>query len=62
MEYKVNNLIYAAGSNMLGTIRTGITLTEPVNTQALENAVRKAAKRVPIIYPDKLKKWDNDGG
>ena len=49
MEYKVNNLIYAASFDMIGTIRTGITLTEPVNTQALENAVRKAAKRFPYF-------------
>ena len=49
MEYKVNNLIYASGSDMRGTLRTNITLTEPVNRQALENALRKAAMRFPYF-------------
>ena len=29
MGYRVNNLIYATGPDMIGTIRTGITMTEP---------------------------------
>lgn len=47
--YKVNNLLYAAGPDMIGTIRTGITLTEPVNAQVLEGAVRKASRRFPYF-------------
>ena len=47
MSRKVNNLMYAAGPGMLGTIRTGIELTEPVDRQALEQAVRKAVERFP---------------
>ncbi len=31
MEYKVNNLLYASGSDMIGTLRCVITLNEPVN-------------------------------
>ena len=53
MGDKVNNLIYAAGPDMLGTIRTGITLTEPVNAQIFARAVRKAAERFPY-YSVKL--------
>ena len=34
---------------MLATIRTGITLTEPVKVQAFEHAVRKAAERYPYF-------------
>ena len=44
MEYKVNNLLYAAGPDMLNTIRTDVTLTEPVNVQALEKAVQTATE------------------
>ena len=36
MEYKVNNLLYASGSDMLATLRCVITLNEPVNKQVLE--------------------------
>ncbi len=49
MSRKVNNLMYAAGPGMLGTIRTGIELTEPVDRQALEQAVRKASERSRIL-------------
>lgn len=52
MSRKVNNLMYAAGSGMLGTIRTGIGLTEPLARQAPEQAVRKAAERIiPFGFP-----------
>ena len=53
MEYRVNNLLYAAGPDLRNTIRTGITLTEPVNKQVLEKAVRTAAVRFPY-YAVKL--------
>lgn len=49
MSRKVNNLMYAAGPGMLGTIRTGIELTEPVDRQALEQAVAKAAEKFPYF-------------
>jgi len=49
LSRKVNNLMYAAGPGMLGTIRTGIELAEPVDRQALEQAVRKAAERFPYF-------------
>ena len=49
MEYKVNNLIYASGSEMIGTLRTCIILTEPVDRNVLENALRKAAVRFPYF-------------
>ena len=49
MEYKVNNLLYASGSDMLGTLRCVITLNEPVNKQVLENALKKAAVRFPYF-------------
>jgi len=49
LSRKVNNLMYAAGPGMLGTIRTGIELTEPVDRQALEQAVRKASERFPYF-------------
>ena len=56
MSWKVNNLIYAAGPGMLGTIRTGIELTEQVDRQALEQAVRKAAKRFPYFAVKMVRK------
>ena len=49
MGDKVNNLIYASGPDMLGTIRTGITLTEPVSARVLALAVKKAAERFPYF-------------
>ena len=49
MSQKVNNLMYAAGPEMLGTIRTGIELTEPADRETLEQAVRKAAERFPYF-------------
>ena len=49
MWYKVNNLMYAAGADLAGTIRLAITLTEPVDAGALENALRTAARRYPYF-------------
>ena len=52
LSRKVNKLMYAAGSGMLGAIRTGIGLTEPLARQAPEQAVRKAAERIiPFGFP-----------
>ena len=48
-EYRVNNLIYAAGPEMLNTIRMDVVLTEPVNRHAAEKAVNTAAKRFPYF-------------
>lgn len=49
MEYKVNNLFYASGSKMRGTLRTNITLTEPVDSQILENALNEHIRNDKII-------------
>ena len=47
--WKVNNLLYAAGPELVNTIRIGITLTEPVDEQALRSALSKAAQRYPYF-------------
>lgn len=49
MGYKVNNLIYAAGSGITGTFRIDITMTDPVNAHVLAGALRKAAGRFPYF-------------
>jgi len=49
LSRKVNNLMYAAGPGMLGTIRTGVELAALVDRQVLELAVRKAAERFPYF-------------
>jgi len=49
MIWKVNNLLYAAGPELVNTIRIGITLTEPVDEQALRLALSKAAQRYPYF-------------
>jgi len=49
LSQKVNNLMYAAGPGMLGTIRTRIDLTEPVDWQMLDQAVQMAAERFPYF-------------
>ena len=38
---KVNSLIYAAGEDMINTIRTMVTLTEPVDPCLLAKAAEK---------------------
>ncbi len=38
MEYKVNNLLYAAGEDLHNTIRSRIEMTEPVDAEALGQA------------------------
>ena len=49
MVYKVNDLLYAAGDDILNTIRTDITLTEPVDKDILAEAVNSAAERFPYF-------------
>lgn len=49
MIWKVNNLLYAAGPELVNTIRIGITLTESVDEQALRTALLKAAQRYPYF-------------
>ena len=49
MEYKVNNLMYAAGKDLFGTIRIGLEMTEPVHAGALRKAVDLAIKRYPYF-------------
>ncbi len=48
-QWKVNNLLYAAGPELVNTIRIAITLTEPVDEQALRSALSKAAQRYPYF-------------
>ena len=36
MSFKADHLLYAAGSDMVNTHRTAVTLKEPVNPQSLE--------------------------
>ncbi len=55
MNCKVNQLIYAAGADMVNTHRTAVTLKEPVNPQLLEKALGKAAFRFPY-FSVKLKR------
>ena len=57
MEYKVNNLMYAAGKDLHNTIRTGIEMTEPVNADALRKAADLTIKRYPY-FSVKLAKKD----
>ena len=47
MQYRVNNLLYAAGDDLLNTIRTQVKMTEPINPDIL----RKAADIAIIRYP-----------
>ena len=49
MEYRVNNLIYAAGKDLHNTIRTIIEMTEPVNSDALREAAALAITRYPYF-------------
>ncbi len=49
MIWKVNNLLYAAGPELVNTIRIGITLTELVDEQALRSALLKTAQRYPYF-------------
>ena len=58
MEYRVNNLLYAADNNLFNTIRTKITMTEPVNHNALRAAVDSAIKRYPYFAVKLVKRGE----
>ena len=47
MNFKVNNLIYAAGADMVNTHRTAVTLKEPVNPFFME----KRSAKPPSVFP-----------
>lgn len=49
MTYKVNNILYAAGPDLLGTLRMAIILTEPVDPEVLAGAAAKAIRRFPYF-------------
>ncbi len=49
MGYRVNNLLYAAGSDLINTIRVCVTLNEPIYAPALEKALKTAAVRFPYF-------------
>lgn len=52
-NHRVNNLLYAAGPDLINAIRLEITLTEPVEVPALKTALEEAAIRFPY-YAVKL--------
>ena len=54
MEYRVNNLIYAAEKDLHNTIRTIFEMTEPVNVDMLRGAADLAITRYPYGERDKL--------
>ena len=58
MEYRVNNLLYAADNNLFNTIRTKITMTEPVNHNALRSAVDSAITRYPYFAVKLVKRGE----
>lgn len=49
MQYKVDHLLYAAGAGIRNTIRTGITLTEPVDGSVLRETVDIISSRFPYF-------------
>ena len=49
MNYKVNELIYAAGDDMINSIRIEVLLTELIDPEALEIATGLAAKCFPYF-------------
>ena len=49
MEYRVNNLIYAAEKDLHNTIRTIFEMTEPVNVDMLRGAADLAITRYPYF-------------
>lgn len=58
MEYRVNNLIYAAGAELHNTIRTRIKMTEPINADALRKAVDAAITRYPYFSVKLIRKGE----
>ena len=55
MSARVNNLLYAAGTDLLGTIRICVTMSEAVQPQALRSALARSAVRFPY-YAVRLEK------
>ena len=49
MIYNVDHQLYATGAGLRNTIRTGITLTEPINGDALREAVEITVQRFPYF-------------
>ncbi len=49
MEYKVNNLFYAAGKDLHNTFRVRLEMTEPVDPDALRRAVDLTVRRYPYF-------------
>lgn len=49
MSYKVNNILYAAGGDILNTICVAITFSEAVNCDMLTEAAEQAVKRFPYF-------------
>ena len=49
MTYRVNNIIYAAGPDLLNTLQIQVTLTEPVDPDILRSALGKASQRFPYF-------------
>ena len=58
MEYRVNNLIYAAGDDLQNTIRTCMVMTEPVDADALRKAVDLTIGRYPYFAVRLIKKGE----
>ena len=56
MSFRVNNLIYSAGADLINTHRTTVTLKEPVDPQLLAEAIRKAAVRFPYFAVKAVRK------
>jgi len=49
MQYKIDHLLYATGAGIRNTIRTGITLTEPVDGDVLRETVDTIVSRFPYF-------------
>lgn len=49
MTYKVNNIIYAAGPDLLNTLQIQVTLAETVDPEILRSALGKASQRFPYF-------------
>ena len=49
MTYRVNNLMYAAGPDLINTFRIRITLKERVKPKLLKSALGKSARRFPYF-------------
>ena len=58
MEYKANNLIYAADGELLNTLRCCIEMTEPVDAGALREAADLAIGRYPYFSVKLVRKGE----